>query len=116
MGALRQDGLADETVGRNIILTLNWHNTCVETMLNTSTVALRVVGGDEKGSLKSERVNYGHESQGTRSRERLRWRRPAAIVNDRPVLSSERVPHKNKTVTVYLVMSHRWGATPRLTD
>jgi hypothetical protein len=25
---------------------------------------------------------------------------PAAIVNDRPVLSSERVPNKNKTVTV----------------
>jgi hypothetical protein len=38
---------------------------------NTSTVTLRVVGGDEMGSLKS----------------------------DRPVLSSERGPHKNKTVT-----------------
>jgi hypothetical protein len=28
------------------------------------------------------------------------WRRPAAYTNDRPVLSSERAPHKNKTVTV----------------
>jgi hypothetical protein len=28
---------------------------------NTSTVILRVVGGDEKGSLKSETVKYGRE-------------------------------------------------------
>jgi hypothetical protein len=34
--------------------------------VNTSTVTLRVVGGDEKGSLKSETVKYGRESQGTR--------------------------------------------------
>jgi hypothetical protein len=34
-------------------------------------VTLRVVGGDEKGSLKSETVKYGHESQGTRARERV---------------------------------------------
>jgi hypothetical protein len=27
----------------------------------------------EKDSLKSETVKYGHESQGTRTRERLRW-------------------------------------------
>jgi hypothetical protein len=30
----------------------------------------------------------------------LRWLGPEAIVNDRLVLSSERAPHKNKTVTV----------------
>jgi N-acetyl-gamma-glutamylphosphate reductase len=29
---------------------------------NTSTVTQRVVGGDEKGSLKSETVKYGNES------------------------------------------------------
>jgi hypothetical protein len=34
---------------------------------NTSTVALRAVGGDEKGSLESETVKYGHESHGTRT-------------------------------------------------
>jgi hypothetical protein len=67
---------------------------------NTSTVALRVVGDDEKGSLRSETVKYGHESQGTRTRERLRWRGPAAYKKDRPVLLSERAPHKNKTVTI----------------
>jgi hypothetical protein len=67
---------------------------------NTSTVTLRVVGGDEKGSLKPERVKYDHESQGTWTRGRLRWRGPAACTKDRPVLSSERGPHKNKTVTI----------------
>jgi hypothetical protein len=40
---------------------------------NTSTVTLRVVGGDEKGSLKSETVKYSLKSQGTRTQERLRW-------------------------------------------
>jgi hypothetical protein len=44
----------------------------VEAGSNTSTVTLRVVGGDKKGSLKFETVKYGHEYQGTRTRERLR--------------------------------------------
>jgi hypothetical protein len=39
--------------------------THVEAGSNTSTVTLRVVGGDEKESLKSKIVKYGHESQGT---------------------------------------------------
>jgi hypothetical protein len=67
---------------------------------NTSTVTLRVVGGDEKGSLKSESVEYGNESQGTRTRERLRWQVAAAYTEEILVLSSERTLHKNKTVTV----------------
>jgi hypothetical protein len=33
----------------------------VEAGSNTSTVTLRVVGGDEKGSLKSETIKYGRE-------------------------------------------------------
>jgi hypothetical protein len=72
----------------------------VEAGSNTSTVTLRVIEGDEKGSLKSKIVKYGRESQGTRTRERLRWQGPAAYKRDRPVLSSERVPHKNKTIIV----------------
>jgi hypothetical protein len=36
------------------------------------------------GSLESETVNYGREFHGTRTREELRRRGPAAIVNDRP--------------------------------
>jgi hypothetical protein len=39
-------------------------NPCVEAGSNTSTVTLQVVGGDKKGSLKSETVKYGRESQG----------------------------------------------------
>jgi hypothetical protein len=72
----------------------------VEVGSNTSTVALRVVGDDEKGSLESETVKYGRESHGTRAREWLCWRRPAATVNDRPALSSETAPHINKAAIV----------------
>jgi hypothetical protein len=32
--------------------------------------------------------------------ERLRWQGPAACTEDRPALSSERAPQKNKTVTI----------------
>jgi hypothetical protein len=49
----------------------------VEARSNTSTVTPRVVGGDEKGSLKSETVKYGRESQGAQTREGLRWQGPA---------------------------------------
>jgi hypothetical protein len=72
----------------------------VEAGSNTSTVILRIVGGDEKGSLKSETAKYGRKSQGTMTRERLRWQGPGAHTKDRPVLSSERVPHGIKNVTV----------------
>jgi hypothetical protein len=43
--------------------------TRVEAGSNTSTVTLRVVGGDEKGSLESETVIHGHESYGTGTRK-----------------------------------------------
>jgi hypothetical protein len=72
----------------------------VEAGSNTSTVTLLVVGEDEKGSFESKTVNYGHESHGSRTRKRLRWRGPGAIVNDSPDLSSERTPHINKPATV----------------
>jgi hypothetical protein len=41
--------------------------TRVEAGSNTSTVTLRVEGGDEKESLKTETVKYGREIQGTRT-------------------------------------------------
>jgi hypothetical protein len=43
----------------------------VEAGSNTSTVALRVVGGDKKGSLETETVKYGHESHGTLNSSRF---------------------------------------------
>jgi hypothetical protein len=67
---------------------------------NPSTVTLRVVGGDENGSLESETVKYGHEFYGTRTRKWLRWRGQVAIANDRPGPSSERAPQINKPATV----------------
>jgi hypothetical protein len=72
----------------------------VEAETNISTLTLRVVGGDEKGNLESETVKYGGESQGTRTRELLRWRGPVAIATTDPVLSSERATHINKPATV----------------
>jgi hypothetical protein len=74
--------------------------TRVEAGSNTSTVTLRVIESEEKGSLKSDTVKYGHESQGIRIRERLGWRGPAAYTKDRSVLSLEKALRKNKTVTV----------------
>jgi hypothetical protein len=72
----------------------------VETGSNTSTVTLRVVGGDEKGSLKSQTVKYGLETKGPQIQEGLHWRGPVVYTKDRPVLSSERTLHKNRTVIV----------------
>jgi hypothetical protein len=80
--------------------------TRVEAGSNTSTVTLRVVGGDENGSLKSETVKYGHESQETRTRGRLSWRGPKEYITDRRVLSSERASKENKTVTVMVMLTN----------
>jgi hypothetical protein len=86
-----------------------------------STVVLQLVGGDEKwtqclgvqpgqpvpggykywevvlqvGEVSNLRQENCHESCETRTWEWLRWRRPAAIVNDRPILSLERMLHKD---------------------
>jgi hypothetical protein len=64
------------------------------------TVRLRVIRDRVDKSLETGTVKYGREIQGTRIRERLRWRGPAAYTKHRPVLSSEWAPHKTKTVTV----------------
>jgi hypothetical protein len=85
---------------------------CVEAGSNTSTVTLRVVGGDEKGSVKSETVKYGRGSQGTSTQERLRWQRPEAYTKDRPVLTSERAPHKYRAVIVK--DKYKSGRDPRM--
>jgi hypothetical protein len=87
---------------------------------NTSTVTLRVVGGDEKGSLKTETVKYGREIQGTRTRENcagegqqhIQKTDPSSRQRGRPTKTRPYLSNKNK----YLVMSPRWGSTPRLTD
>jgi hypothetical protein len=88
---------------------------------NISTVALRVVGGDEKGtqclgynwatlflgdintgtwpsgwgSLESRTIKCGHEFRRTRTWEWLCWRGPAAVINDRLIISSKRMLYKD---------------------
>jgi hypothetical protein len=74
--------------------------TRVDAGSNTSTVTLRVVGGDEKGSFIYETVKYGLENKGTRTQEALCWRGPVACIKDRPVISSERALHKSRTEIV----------------
>jgi hypothetical protein len=54
-----------------------------------------------KGSLEFETVNYGHNSYGTRTREWFIWGGPAAILNNRPVLQSERALHIKKPASVW---------------
>jgi hypothetical protein len=46
------------------------------------------------GRLESE-TKCGYESRGTRARQGLRWRGPATVVNDRPILPSEKMLHKD---------------------
>jgi hypothetical protein len=96
-------GLGDFYSGRVKVITcsalVNSRISCVEAGSNTSTVTLRVVRGDEKGSLKSETVKYGYESKGARTQERLRWRVPAAYTRQtRPLVRED--AHKNSAVIV----------------
>jgi hypothetical protein len=99
---------------------------CVEEGLNSSTVSLLVLWDDRKWTqcrgrkgmtgppcsweimtlqvggekgLASETLKYCCESLRTPSREWLRWRGPAAIVNDTPIPSSESAPNINKPRT-----------------
>jgi hypothetical protein len=67
----------------------------VEAGSNTSTVTLRVVGGDEKGNLKSERVKCGRESQRTRIRQRLLWQGQQHVQNTDPSTRQRGRPTNN---------------------
>jgi hypothetical protein len=56
---------------------------------------IREPGPPGSRSLESERVKRDRESRWTRTWEWLRWRGPAAIANDIPIISSERVLRKD---------------------
>jgi hypothetical protein len=72
------------------------------------------------GRVSNLTVKCGHESRWTRTWEWLRWRGLAAIVNDRPILSSERMLHKHYGRSVQLKKNAVHGSqgdlTPRRTD
>jgi hypothetical protein len=71
----------------------------VEAGSNISIATLQVVGAEEKGSLKSETVKYGRESQGAWTQERLRWQDQQHIQKTDPSLRQRGRPTK-QTVTV----------------
>jgi hypothetical protein len=77
----------------------------VEAGSNTSTVTLRVVGGDEKESLKSETVKYGPEYQETRTQEDCAGKGQQHIQKTDPSSRQRGRPTKNKTVTVKRVIN-----------
>jgi hypothetical protein len=88
-------------------------NPRVEAGSNTSTMTLRVVGGDEKGSLKSETVKYGLKSQGTRTKERLSWQGSAAFIKKqtRPLVREGAPQEQDRnchTSNKDLVVSPKW--------
>jgi hypothetical protein len=129
MGSMPQPLLCNRSVNmfqqQTLCFLRGWCGSYITTVTkagsNTSTVTLRIVRGNEMGSLKSETVKYGREYQGTRTQERLRWQGPAAYIKDRLGLSSERAPHKKQDRNCqesnkYLVMGPRLGSTPRFTD
>jgi hypothetical protein len=101
-----------------IIMTIG--ATRLEAGSNTSTVTLRVVGGDENGSLKSETVKYGRKTLLTgpekdcagKDQQHMQKIDPSSRERGRPTETRPQLLNSNK----YLVMSPRWGSTPRLTD
>jgi hypothetical protein len=89
-------------------------DTRAEAESTTSTVTLRVVGGDEKGSLKYETVKDGHESQDYAGEHQQHTQKtdPSSRQIGRPTRTRPYLSKSNK----YLVMSRRWGSILRLTD
>jgi hypothetical protein len=77
----------------------------VEAGSNSSTVTLRVVGGDEKGSLKSENIKYGRESKGLGAEKDCVGKTQQHIQKTDPSIRQRGRPTKNKTVTVKRVIN-----------
>jgi hypothetical protein len=76
----------------------------VEAGSNTSTVTLRIEGGDEKGSLKSETVKYGRESSDPRKTALARtssiYKRQIRPLVREGAPQKKKTKKKNKTVTL----------------
>jgi hypothetical protein len=89
----------------------------VEAESNKSTVTLRVVVGDENGSIKNETVNMVSSPKGLGPEKDYAGKGQRHMTDlssrqrGRPTKSRPQLPKSNK----HLVMSPRWGSTPRLT-
>jgi hypothetical protein len=64
-----KSGSAEKTESTSKEVKLVKYLSRVKARSNTFTIALRIAGGDEMGSLESETVKYGREFHGTRTRE-----------------------------------------------
>jgi hypothetical protein len=79
-------------------------STYVEAVSNTSTVTPRVVGGDEKVSLKSETVKYGRESKRPgpekdctgKGRQHIQKRDPSSRQRGRPTKTRPQLSKNNR--------------------
>jgi hypothetical protein len=90
--------------------------TRVEAASNTSTVTLRVVGGDKKGSLKSETVKYGRKSQGTRTEKTALARASGTYKRQTRPLVREGAPQNQErncqTYSVFRAEIKIWSQAP----
>jgi hypothetical protein len=94
--------------------------TRVEAGSNTSIMTLRVVGGDEKGSLKLETVKYGRKFQGTwpekdcagKGQQHIQKADPSSRQGGRPT----KTRHRNCQTAINIwSWAPDGGSTPRLT-
>jgi hypothetical protein len=94
------------SVQSDYVESVGWDSssTLVDAGSSISTVTLRVVGGDEKGSLIFDTVI------GTWTWERLHWQRPVAYTKDRLIVS------RNVTLTLIPARSQLNGDLMRVLE
>jgi hypothetical protein len=92
------------------------HNdqTRVEAGSNTPTITTRVVGGDEKESLKSEAVKYGRKSQGARTDEDCAAKGQRHIQITDPSSRQRGRPTESRTCQTYYIFRTEKKSGPKL--
>jgi hypothetical protein len=88
----------------------------VEAGSNTCAVTLRVIGGDGKGSLKSETVNMITSPKGVGPEKDYAGEGQQHIQKTDSSYRQRGRPHKKQDRNCQRVINIFWGSTPRLTD
>jgi hypothetical protein len=88
----------------------------VEAGSNTSTVTLRVVGGDEKGSLKSDNKLSSQVPKDSDQKKATPARTSSIYKRQTRPLVREGTPQKQDRNCQTVIDIWSWGSTPRLTD